>query len=250
MSETVTPAADVAAKPAALWEDFVDVFTNPSAVFARRRDGSYAGGVTLLATLAALVFVATRAFWQPFFERQMQLGMAAQQAAGKLTAEQVEQARGSLERIAAVTTWVGGVLSTPVSVLLVALLVLGAARAVGVKLSYGQSLVAAAMAYVPRILETIVSAGILAVKDPTTFSLGAVPASPAALLGPGASAFAVAILNRFDPFVLWGTVLIGIGVAVIGRVGRSKGLTAAGLVWGVATLGALLNAARTVAAGG
>ena len=46
--------------------------------------------------------------------------------------------------------------------------------------------------------------------------MGVFPASPAALLGPNASVFATGILNRFDPFVLWGTVLIGIGVAVIG----------------------------------
>lgn len=250
MTETITPAADTATKPAALWEDFVDVFTNPSAVFARRRDGAYAGGVTLLGTLAALAFVATRAFWQPYFDRQMQLALAAQQAAGKLTAEQVEQARGTMERIASIGTWLAGMVSVPLTVLLVALLVLGAARAVSTRLTYGQSLVIATMAFVPRVLETLVTAGVLAVKDPATFPLGAVPASPAALLGSSASVFAVAILNRFDPFVLWGTVLIGIGVAVIGRVQRSKGLTAAGMVWGLATLGALLNAARTAAAAG
>ena len=249
MTGAAPAEAAVSAKPAALWEDFVDVFTNPSAVFARRRDGAYAGGLTLLGALAALAFVAARAYWQPYFERQFQLGMAAQQAAGKLTPEQAQQASGAAAKFTEVITWVGGMLGTPITVMVVAVLVLGAARVVGVRLSYGQSLVAATMAFVPRVLETLVSAGILAAKDPTTFALGAVPASPAALLGPDASLFAVALLNRFDPFVLWGTVLIGIGVAVLGRVPRSKGFQAAALVWGFATLGALLNAARTAAAG-
>lgn len=249
MSSTVA-ATDVDVKPAGIWEDFIDIFTSPSAVFARRRDGAYAGGVTLLASLAAVAFAATRAFWEPYIDHQFQLGIAAQQAAGKITPQQVEQARGSMEKVASVTSWMAGVLGTPIAVLVVALLVLGAARVVGTRLTYGQSLVAATMAYVPRVLETLVSAGILATKDPTTFALGAVPASPAALLGSTASPFAVAILNRIDPFVLWGTVLIGIGVAVLGRTARSKAFTAAGLVWGVATLVTLLNAARTVAAGG
>lgn len=242
--------AAVGSKPAALWEDFVDVFTGPSAVFARRRDGAYAGGLTLLAALAAVVFAATRAFWQPYVEHQMQLTVAAQQAAGKLTAQQVEQARGTMEKVAGVTGWIGGILGTPITVMVVALLILGAARLVGARLTYGQSLVAATLAFVPRVVETLVSAGILAAKDPAAFPLGAIPGSPAALLGPDASLFAVALLNRFDPFVLWGTVLIGIGVAVLGRVSRSKGLQAAALVWGFATLGTVLNAARTAAAAG
>lgn len=240
----------VAGKPAALWEDFVDVFTNPSAVFARRRDGAYAGGLTLLGAIAAIAFVAVRPFWQPYLEHQFQLGFAAQQAAGKLTAEQVEQARGAVGKFADVTSWVGGMIGTPITVMLVALLVLGAARLVGVRLNYGQSLVAATMAYVPRVVENLVSAGILAVKDPTTFGIGVFPASPAALLGPNASLFAIGLLNRLDPFVLWGTVLIGIGVAVLGRVPRPKGYQAAAIVWGVATLFSLLNAARTAAAAG
>ena len=251
MTETVSAETSAAGgRPAALWEDFVDVFTGPSAVFARRRDGAYAGGVTLLGAVAALAFVAVRPFWQPYFEHQMQLGLAAQQAAGKLTPEQIQQASGTIGKFAAVSSWVGGMVGTPIIVMLVALVVLGAARLVGARLSYGQSLVAAAMAYVPRVLENLVSAGILAVKDPTTFGVGVFPASPAALLGPGASPFAVAVLNRFDPFVLWGTALIGIGVAVLGRVERGKGFQAAAIVWGAATLVGLLSAARTVAAAG
>ncbi len=247
MSETA--AADRgAAKPAALWEDFVDVFTGPSAVFDRRRDGAYAGGLALLGTLSALAFAATRGFWQPYFEHQFELGIAAQQAAGKLTADQARQAAGAMGKFTDIITWIGGLVGTPITVMLVALLVLGAARIVGARLTYGQALVAATLAFVPRVLETLVSAGVLAVKDPASYGMGAYPAGPAALLAPDASQFAIAILNRLDPFVLWGTVLIGIGVAVLGRVDRRKGLTAAAMVWGVATLFALLSAARNVAA--
>jgi hypothetical protein len=252
MTETlpVNTSANDEGKPAALWEDFVDVFTNPSAVFARRRDGAYAGGLTILASLSAIVFVATRAFWQPFFDHQMQAAFAAQQAAGKLTAEQVEQARGAMEKFTGVMTWITGIVSTPVAVMLVALLVMGAAHLVGAKLNYGQSLVAATLAYVPRVLAFAFGAGILAVKDPTTLPLGAAPTSPAALLPATTSQIAVGLLNRFDPFILWGTLLIGIGVAVLGRVARAKGYQTAAMVWGFATLFALLNALRTAAAAG
>lgn len=236
--------------PAALWEDFVDVFTNPSAVFVRRRDGAYAGGVTVLGVLSALVFVATRPFYGPFFDRQFDAAMAAQRAAGKLTPEQIEQGRAVGERFAGVGVWVTGLVGLPIFVLFVAVLVLGAARIVGGRLNYGQSLVVATMAYVPRLVASVVGAGVLAVKNATTLAPGVAPTSPAALLGPTMSPYVSALLNRFDPFILWGTVLIGIGVAVIGRVARGKGYQAAALVWGFATLFALLGAARTVAAAG
>ncbi|HEY0778506.1 MAG TPA: YIP1 family protein [Gemmatirosa sp.] len=241
-------ASAVVPPRAALWEDFVDVFASPSAVFARRSDGAYAGGLTLLGVLSAVVFVAARGFWQPYFARQMELGIAAQQASGKLTAAQVESARPTMERFADLFTWAVGTLGTPLIVMFVALLVLGAARAVGARLTYGQSLVVATLAYVPRLLALLAGAGVLARSDVTGFAEGAIPTSPAALLQPGASRVLVALLVRFDPFVLWSTLLIGIGVAVIGRVPRGKGATAALLVWAFATLGALLGALRAAAA--
>ncbi len=248
MSEQTAPAAQASAGPAALWEDFIDVFASPSEVFERRRGGAYAGGLTLYGVVAALIFVASRSFWQPYFAHQMELSLAAQQAAGKLTAAQVEQARGAFAGFAGVFTWIVGTLGTPFIVMFVAVLVLGAARVIGVRLSYGQSLVVATLAYVPRLLGTIAGAGVLAVKDPATLAPGALPSSPAALLGPDASQVLAALLGRLDPFVLWGTFLIAIGVAVLGRAPRSKGFTAAALVWGVATLGAVLSALRAAAA--
>ena len=250
MSETTASAGAVAAPRAALWEDFVDVFTGPSAVFARRRDGAYAGGLTLFGVLAAVVFAATRAFWQPYFARQMELGLAAQQAAGKLTAAQLEQGRATMERLGNVFTWIVGTVGMPLIIMIVALLVLAAARAIGARLSYGQSLVVATMAYVPRLVASLAGAGLLAVRDVASLAEGALPTSPAALLAPGASRIAVAFLGRLDPFVLWSTVLIAIGIAVVGRVPRRKGFVGAGIVWAIATLAALLSALRADAAAG
>lgn len=253
MTDGSTRGAQVADGPdattASLWEDFVDVFTNPSSVFERRRDGRYAAGITMFATLSAVAFVATRPFWQPFFDRQFDLALAAQRASGKLTPDQLEQGRAFAQRFGEIGVWFAGIAGPAIAVMVVAVLVLVAGRVVSARLTYGQALVVATMAYVPRILANVVSAGVLAVKDVATLGVGVVPTSPAALLGPDASPVVTSLLGRFDPFVLWSTVLIGIGVSVIARVPRSKGFSAAGLVWMIATLGGLLNAARTVAAG-
>lgn len=247
MSEATVVDAGTPAR-AALWEDFVDVFTGPSAVFARRRDGQYGTGVALYATIASLAFVASRPFWQPYFDRQFELQMAAQRASGKLTPEQLEQGRAMAERVGGIGIWVAGLVGPAVIVLLLGAVVLLVGRAFKARLTYGQALVVATLAYVPRVLATLAGAGVLAVQDASTFGVGVLPTSPAVLLGPTPNGIAAALLGRFDPFVLWSTVLIGIGVAVIARVSRRTGYTVAGAVWALATAGALLSAARAAAA--
>jgi hypothetical protein len=51
-----------------------------------------------------------------------------------------------------------------------------------------------------------------------------------------ANAGLLAVLSRFDVFTIWVTVLLGIGVAVIAKVPRSKGYAAAAIAWAVPTL--------------
>ena len=80
-----TPAAP--AKPAALWEDFVDVFTQPAAVFDRRRDGRFGRALLALTVLGAVIFFATRPLVQPLFDRAMEYGMQQQVRQGAMTAE-------------------------------------------------------------------------------------------------------------------------------------------------------------------
>ena len=44
------------------------------------------------------------------------------------------------------------------------------------------------------------------------------------------------ILGRIDLFTIWMTILIGIGISVVGKVPRSQGMLAAAVIW---VLGAL-----------
>ncbi|MEP6509452.1 MAG: hypothetical protein ABJC63_14605 [Gemmatimonadales bacterium] len=43
---------------ASVWEDFVDIFTNPSAVFERRRDGQFGLALAILAVLTGILAFA------------------------------------------------------------------------------------------------------------------------------------------------------------------------------------------------
>jgi hypothetical protein len=49
----------------------------------------------------------------------------------------------------------------------------------------------------------------------------------------------VMLAQRFDLTALWATLLAGVGVAVMARTTRGRGLAASLVVWGAATLYAL-----------
>ena len=54
----------------------------------------------------------------------------------------------------------------------------------------------------------------------------------------------VAIAGRFDIFILWTTVLLGIGLSVVARLPRFNGMLAAMAVWVLGTFFALHGAIR------
>ena len=73
--------------------------------------------------------------------------------------------------------------------------------------------------------------------------------SPARFLDPAtANPVLVQVLNRFDLFTIWVTVLLAIGVYVTGRVSKSQATIAGVLFWIVGAIPALLGALRQAAA--
>src|SRR6476660_2724068 len=52
------PAQAPAPAGASVWEDFVDIFTNPSAVFERRREGQFGLALLIIAVLTGILAFA------------------------------------------------------------------------------------------------------------------------------------------------------------------------------------------------
>jgi len=235
-----TPATP--AKPAALWEDFVDIFTQPAAVFERRRDGRFGMALLILTLLSVVIFFATRPLVQPLIDRVMEYGMAQQVRQGAMTAEQAAQARQMMGGFAGVMTAVGAVFAVPMIVLLSALLLWLGGKAVEARMTFGQAMTVATYANVPRVfVGGVLGALLLAFVDVERFApmLQSAPLGPAFVLGADANPILVMLAQRFDLLTLWSTVLAGIGAAVMGRTTRGRGLAASAIVWGVATLYAL-----------
>lgn len=238
-----TPAAPMEAaagpKPVALWEDFVDVFTQPAAVFERRRDGRFGLALLALTVIAAALFFASRPIIQPLIDRVTDYSFQAQVRQGAMSAEQAAQARQAAAGFTNVITTVMAFVGTPMLVLVGALLLWLSGMAAGARMSFPQAMTVATYANVPRVVVGgVLGTALLAVTDVERFhpSLQAAPLGPAFLLGPSASPLTVALAQRFDLTILWYVALAAVGAAVMARVPRAKGATAAVFAWALGSL--------------
>jgi hypothetical protein len=243
---TAPQATSAPAPTTSLWEDFVDIFYAPSQVFARRRDGRFGLALLILTAISVALFFAFRNAFQPVFDAQFDQGIRAQAANGgpTLTPEQLATGR----RFAGIFASVAGVLGTPIIVFVLAFLTWLAGKFFGSTATLGQATMVSTYANIPRILTSAIVGALALFADPSTLTTtAALTLSPARFLPANTSPVLLALLSRFDVTALWVTVLLGIGLSVVGKIPRGKAFAAAGLVWLVATLFALAGAARQAA---
>jgi hypothetical protein len=140
----------------------------------------------------------------------------------------------------------GMYLTMPLLILIGALLLFIGAKIVKANVSFGDSMLIASIAQIPRLVSGLLTAIQGLMMDPTTIQ-GAhqVSYGPMRFMDPNTvSPGLMQLLGRFDLFTLWVTVLMGIGVAVIGKVPRSKGFVAAGIAWVLGSLTAIWGAVK------
>jgi hypothetical protein len=247
MTEPTSPGADAdlstaapptAASPAkaSVWEDFIDIFYAPSAVFARR-----SGFIVpmLVVTLAAgLLYVVNSGVWSQVMDAEMTRALAKRSQT--LTPEQVEGAR----KIGATFAKISVFVFTPVIMFLTGLALWLVGKLFEAKESLGQAVMVAAYANIPRIIEGVATSVQGLLLDPAQFtgrwrvSLGVgrffdpETTSPALL----------ALLGRVDLFTIWVTVLLVIGLSVTGKIPRAKAAIAGVIVWFLGAVPLLLQA--------
>ena len=234
--------APVTASPerASLFEDFIDIFYAPSKVFARRANSGF-WAVTLIITvvIGALIFANTgamQAITDAEFQRQATQMIEKNPA---MTMEQIEKGRGIGE---AVTKFVGFVIM-PLAVLLLGFMVWLVGKIFGAKLGYTAAAMIVAYSCIPRILEQVlVSLQAMLLDTSAMTSRAQLSLGASRFLDPDtASAGMLTLLQRVDPFTIWVTILLGIGISVVGKVPREKGMLAAALLWLVGSVPALIT---------
>lgn len=223
------------------FEDILEMLWAPGRVFDRVREQKVGGYLLLLALLTVALVLPTRGLIQPYVDANIDLQLQLQAGRGRpITPEAVAAAR----RIGGIGYLISSTLLVPVGAVMGGVLLLLGGKIGGARLRYGQAMVIAALALVPRVLGTLIVAIEAALRDGTSGeTLFALSIGPARFVDPGAVSPAIlGILATLDVFSVWQVVLYAIGVQQMARVDRSSGIVAAVVAWGLGTIASLVPA--------
>jgi hypothetical protein len=236
-------AAPTPVKPASRWEDFIDIFYAPASVFARRSTSGFGIPLLVVTVIIGVIFIANSGVMQPIMDAEFSRGMAAAMKKNPaITPEMMQKGRAIGETFAKI----GAFVFVPIAIFLTGLVLWLIGKLFDAKESLGAALMVTAYAYVPKILESVLTGVQGLLMDPASLngrykvSLGV-----GRFLDPDtASPMLLALLGRVDVFTIWVTVLLAIGLSVTGRIPRSKAAMAAVLVWICGALPGILGALR------
>lgn len=229
-------------KRASYWEDFIDIFYAPSAVFRRREHAGFGVPMLVVTVLITVIAVATTSALQPVLDAEAaRVLVEMQQRRPDLPPNAGASLRTGMELTA---RW-GPLLMIPVMMFLVGLALWVVGKAVDAKQSLGASIMVASYAFVPRVVGSLVNGVQGLLLDPSTLNgFNRLSIGPARFVdADSASRGLVLLLTRLDLWTLWSTVLLAIGLSVTGKVSRAKGALAAAAVW---VLASALMLARTL----
>lgn len=231
------------AKPASLWEDFIDIFVSPSEVFERRQHAGFFLALLVFAVLLTVLYIVGKPALQPVFDAEWARNAAA--AARKnpgVSPEQMEKGRAMVEKFGVIGVAFGAFIAPLVTGLV--LWIVG--KFFDATESVGAACMVAVYAFFPRLLEQVINVAQGFVLDPALLNgqyrlrLG-----PSRFFDPDtASPILLALIGRLDVFTIWVTILLAIGLSVVGKIPRSRAYVAAAIVWVIGALPALLAALR------
>lgn len=222
---------------ASVWEDFIDIFHQPSAVFERRREGQFGLALLIVAVLTGILAFALHNGLAPVMDAVMAKQQAATLAKNpSLTAEQLSAMSGIMEK----ASKFGAIIFVPIIAVIGAALIWLIGKFVDTKMTFAAAMMIAVYSGIPRVLQTIVTAlqGLLMSPESIT-SANSVSIGPARFLPDSANAGLAAVLNNLDVFTIWIFVLMAIGIAVVARVPMKRAAITAFLVWLVTLLPAI-----------
>lgn len=236
-------AAPQPVKPASRWEDFIDIFYAPSAVFARRATSGFGIPMLVVAILVGVISLANMGVLQPMMDAEFSRGMAAAMKQNPaMTPEMAQKGRA----IGEVFAKIGAFIFMPIAIFLTGLLLWLIGKLVDAKETLAAALMVAAYSFVPRILEAVLTGVQGLLMDPASLTgRYKVTFGAGRFLDPDtASPMLLALVGRLDVFTIWVTILLAIGLSVTGRIPRSKAAIAAAIVWICGALPGVFGALR------
>jgi len=240
-----TQAAPVATPRAAVWEDFIDIFYAPSAVFRRRENGNFFIPLAVITIICGALFYLNGGALQPVFDAEFDRQMAAVMRQNpNIPPEAVDRMRGFSTRIQQVAMFV----FIPIAIFSVGLVTWIAGKLVDAKQSFRAALIVGAYAYSPRIIDGVLHGLQGLFLDPAqldgrfrlSFGIGR-------FLDPDVvSPLLLAVAGRIDVITIWITALVAIGLSVTGRIPMRKAAVAAVIVWVAGAVPMIVGALRAM----
>ena len=228
---------------ASLWEDFVDIFYTPSSVFARRADGKFGMPLLFLVVAGAVLYFLTKNAMQPVMDAEFARRSADMlRKSPNLTAEQMASGRGFFETLGPLFFAIGITLSVLGSGVVLWLV----GKLFDAKESVTAALMIVTYAEVPRIVQILTNAaqGLFMSPEKLT-SINSVGFGPARFMDPDhVSTVMMALASRVDLFTIWITVLLAIGLHVVGKIPKQQAAIAAAITWVVGALPTVFGALR------
>jgi hypothetical protein len=229
----------------AVWEDFIDIFYAPAAVFRRREQGSVLVPMLVVTVLCGTVFFLNSGALQPMFDAEFDRQIATVVRTNpNIPPEAVERMRSIGMRL----QQIGMFIFMPIAMVCVGLATWLLGKLLEAKQSFRAAMVVAAYAYAPRILEQVLHGIQALLLDPAQLNgRFRVSLGPGRFLDPDAvSPLLLAVVGRLDVFTLWVTALIAIGLCVTGRIPLGRAAIAAALVWVLGALPLIFGALRAM----
>jgi Yip1-like protein len=234
-----------AAPRAAIWEDFVDIFYAPSAVFRRREQGNFFIPLAVITILCGVLFYLNSGTLQPMFDAEFDRQMAAAMRQNpNIPPEALDRMRSFAMGFQQVAMFV----FLPLAMFGVGVTTWLAGKMVDATETFRAALVVAAYSFAPRIVDSVLYGLQGLFLDPAeldgrfrlSFGIGR-------FLDPDTvSPVLLAVVGRVDLITIWITVLIAIGLSVTGRIPLRKAAIAAAIVWLVGGLPQILPALRAM----
>ena len=239
---TVVPPPPPPEPTTALWEDFVDIFYAPSSVFTRRERSGFGWPLLIMAVLIGSIALANSGVMQPLMDAEFERSMRIAARDPRFTAEAMERGRSFAESLVKI----GGFIFPPFAILITGFFLWLIGKLVDAKETLGAAMMVTAYAYTVRVVEVVINGVQGLLMDPSSMtSRYKLTFGAARFMDPdGASQVMIALASRVDLFTIWVTVLLAIGLHVVGKIPKQQAYIAAGITWLVGALPAVLGALR------
>lgn len=242
------PVATPAVKPASRWEDFMDIFYDPTSVYERRQNDSPWPTIFIVAIILLIVTLVTFNALSPVIDSEIRAPMAKMMAKNSQMTQDMLDTQVKIQLF--VRRWIG--VFFPIGALVGAVFIWIVARVVGIKETYkGALIVIAYSSIIACVMAIVVGAQglVMNVTNLTTMdqlSLSAARFADKATMSP----ILYAVLKQLDVFGIWALIVMAIGVRVTGKTTKEKAIAFAVVWWIFGTLLAAGGAMWTARAGG